>query len=544
MGKKINVFINTSLYNPENQDSIYAPVISSIKALKPESGDSFETIFLNDSTSTNYKKKLEEYLDNSDFYLLILDKSIIKKTKKQIEVIETEFDLAKDKKKDILVFLHKDVENDNNYKKQKYLNDFIRKISKHQTSPSWNDIEGLSEMVLEKIYKKADVQKPPSDYTNSQQNNVSNSYKGGINFTFNWLINLNLKPDSAKSENPFVKFFLGIFKVLGKILMAIILAIIPFLVELYFDARALETDPTPETTITLETIMVSSETPPSAPTTPPTTSPSAPTTPPNPPPSAPTFTPSITSNPYLENIKVGVFTHGDGCDDFDKNSQIIAGLQQIGFTATEVAYNSTDDISDFNVLYVPNGWGCTNKYFDDDDVDLFNKIYEYLKIEKKGLLIGDPIIQTPFTPEEISIDFLGAVPFKFSSITPEWVVKQTPTLNYLPTPTVDSANCLGVFEDFEPLPRAETKLEAPCANPPGTAKSAREKETCRRIIINNYSENEEKHISVLCSWESEKNDVLRFIVMPGSEYGVSDHQISATLMKRIILWLAHDDLNK
>lgn len=497
MGKEIYVFIDTSLGDPEKQDGIYAPVIRKIRDLRTASGDSFVPIYIKNRKANNYEEQLEKNIDNWEFYLLIIDPSIKEATEEQIKDIETGYDLAKIKEKKLLIFLHKDINLKNNELEPGYLKDFFFKLDDHQNIIIWK-----SKRILKRLVRNNLLGEP-------------NSFLA--------------KADAWLMKIPPTTWVIVSFALFGTIIAAV--------VE--------KCDPSPQPpTITPTSTFTSTLTPtPTATFTPTPTSTSTPTlTPTFTLPPTITLTPTITPNVKLGNIKVGVFTHGDDCrEDFDKNEEIMAGLQQIGFTATEVAYNSPDDFSDYNVLYVPNGWGCSNKYFNDDDVDLFNKIYSFLADNDNGLLIGDPVIEKN---KDFSIDFLGSVPFKFSHIHPPKVAKQTPTPNPLSIPSADSGNCVGVFEGFEPLPRAESEIAANCMEPPGTAKFAGERETCRRVVTYKYSGAEEQHISVLCSWDGEKNDALRFIVMPGSEYGVSDYQISATLMKRIILWLAHDDLNK
>ena len=248
-----------------------------------------------------------------------------------------------------------------------------------------------------------------------------------------------------------------------------------------------------------------------------------------------TITPDYTLGTY----NIGVFEqdpsncvkvdeNGKDYENLDRNEEIITGLRSLGFTVTEVPLSSDVVYDKYNVLYMPNGWACSGNSY---DFSLTSKIREFLDGTGKGLLIGDP------KPDKYySLDLFPNITTDFYKMTLEDIKRQgMPQIEF-----EDSTKHFQAMLEKEMVsnyPKAETKLTISTKDPPA-------KYTFIQVLCH-YNP---KHCSLVASNDPENaiasSHVPRFIIMPGSEYSVSEYAISGELMKNIILWLAHVPVNE
>ena len=238
----------------------------------------------------------------------------------------------------------------------------------------------------------------------------------------------------------------------------------------------------------------------------------------------PTSTPEPTPTSTLYKYRIGVFEQnptnctkkdekGEVIVDLDRNDEIIAGLISLGFNATEVAVTSTNNYDGFNVLYMPYGWSCS--YLDYDKESIRN----FLDRKGTGLLIGDP------RPNSVFTFYLFPAELYFSPLTEEEVREQS-------NPTFINTK---IRQDFERKIFLYTEIyEYPIAESLLTIEQA-DGFYYNRVLT---------HVSPWRpSFIVSAEESPRFVIMPGSEYPVSEYAIPGELMKNIILWLAHAPVN-
>lgn len=251
----------------------------------------------------------------------------------------------------------------------------------------------------------------------------------------------------------------------------------------------------------------------------------------------PIMSPTITPDYTLEKYIIGVFEqdptncvkvdgHGEVYKNLDRNEEIITGLQRIGFNAIEVPLSSKyEDLLKFDVLYMPNGWSCSGAFYNGS---LKEKIRKFLDGTGKGLLIGDPKPDSYY-----SLDLFPNFTTDFFEMTLQDIKGQS-------MPNIRNETLTMHFQKMleeEVYPWAETMLTI----------SEKDSLAKYRFIYVLCHENP-FHCSLVSSHDPINafagSHVPRFIIMPGSEYSVSEeHAISPELMKKLILWLAHVPVN-
>lgn len=228
----------------------------------------------------------------------------------------------------------------------------------------------------------------------------------------------------------------------------------------------------------------------------------------------PTVTPEPTPTSNLFKYKVGVFEQNPGCGEKDKNYQIITGLKELGFNANQVPIETSNDYAEYNVLYMPYGWSCTQENYD------FDSIREFLELPNTGLLIGDP------KPDDLTTLRLFSYKVYFDHLSPE-------SASLLNTPEfIDSA----IKEKFYVIFKETSDNDLPVAESKLTITN--DAEGYFRVITQSSSE-QSGNLGWYNSFIASANEKPRFAIMPGSEYIVSDNAIPAELMINIIKWLAH-----
>ncbi len=249
---------------------------------------------------------------------------------------------------------------------------------------------------------------------------------------------------------------------------------------------------------------------------------------------SPTITPDLTLGKY----NIGVFEQdptncvkvdetGWVYENLDRSDEIIVGLQNIGFTVSKVPLSVDVVLDKYDVLYMTNGWACSD---DSYDYSFISKIREFLDGTGTGLLIGDPK-PDGFYP----LDLFPNIVTDFNKMTYEDIEEQaTPQIEY--KDLTKHFQAMLEKEIDSRYPKAETKLTISMKDPPA-------KYTFIQVLCH-YNP---KHCSLVASNDPENaiagSHVPRFIIMPGSEYLVSDFAISGELMKNLILWLAHVPVN-
>ncbi len=233
-----------------------------------------------------------------------------------------------------------------------------------------------------------------------------------------------------------------------------------------------------------------------------------------------TITPTPTSR--LFKYKVGVIAQNENCGEKDKNELIIEGLKKIGFDAFEVEIN---DYSDIDVLYLPYGWSCTvNK-------DYQPGINNFLDRGGTGLFIGDPAPENKFT-FQIYQSIL-----EFNPMTDEQISQQNFPIFIDEMTEPDIKYKYLFFNNISQVnyPRAESELTV--ERHPGDGNFS------YYIILQHVYDWRPSLVSPYPPYNDPSKITRRYIIMPGSEYSVSEYAVPEIVMRDIILWLAHGALN-
>lgn len=575
MEKIIRVFVSSTYLDLKLEREAVAEAIDSIvvPGIKFES-KGMENFFASNNSPLEYAK---DVIDQCDYYVLLIGARYGTIPEgSELSYTEQEYDYAMAKEIPILAFIHskpskfqkKFLDKEN----KPLLDKFITKVKGNKkTLKYWDDNTKIASYVVGSLTHEISTKKPssppgelksaptpkPSEQSENTQNQEHDNSKPKLTSLeeetsprTKQFAPGNMKKPLGEEDIKFLTSKIGLAeKLIG--LISVLLTLILIIAKTVPPVPPPDVLPTIETTqLDVQTITKTTETKTQIPTdifpeeteiVPTfTLSPTIfPTSTPAPPESltpTPTMSPTITPDYTLATYRIGVFEQDPtNCvkvdenervyENFNRSDEIVDELHNIGFTVFKVPLSVDVVLDKYDVLYMPNGWACT------DYSNYILSIRKFLDGTGKGLLIGDPKPSGYF-----SLNLFPNLVTDFNDMTPEDTKGQEvpEVMNKAKTQHFQV-----MLEEEEPskYPRAETKLTI--YEPEDLKLTA--KYTFINVLC--YDKLYNYHCSLVASDDPENafadSHVPRFIIMPGSEYPVSDFAISAELMKKILLWLAH-----